>query len=578
MTPSEYSEHCFSIANKYIEAVYTGELAVGRLEKLAVERHVTLFYNQRRNQVRFDETKVERVFRFFSLICHTKGSQWAGKQYVLSDWEAFIVVVLFGWLYDNDDPEQNGYRLHRVAYIQVARKNGKSTFIAGVGLYLLTVDGEAGAELYSAATKRDQAKIVHRQAVQMVRTSPQLRKAITVSGGRKDPNHLSYDETFSTFEPLGADSDTLDGLNPHALMIDELHAHKSRALWDVLNTATGARMQPLLLSITTAGNDQETICYEQRDYAQKVLEGTLDDLEYFAFVCEPDEDDDWADESTWRKGNPNLGISVRVQELRSQCVRAQASPRAQNDFRQKRLDEWVEQAERWLDMATWNRCARPLPSLVNRVCYAGLDLSSTQDVTAFVLIFPPENPGERWQLEPFFWVPETKIDEAKRQRRAPYDAWARDGHLRVIVGNTIDYDFVRTDIAQICEPYEVREIGYDPWNATQIVIQLIGDGFEMVKMRQGYQTLNAPSKEFERLLAANGINVSDNPVLKWMASNVSVARDPAGNIKPDKTNEKNKIDGIVAAIMALGRANAADAGQGASVYESQGLFSVGADQ
>lgn len=577
MTPSEYSEHCFRIANEYIHDVYTGELVVGCLEKLSVERHVTLFYNQRRNGVRFAEYRVERVFRFFSLLKHTKGSQWARQQFVLADWQAFIIVCLFGWVYENDDPQLNGYRVHRVAYIQVARKNGKSTFLAGVALYLLSYDGEDGAELYSVATKRDQAKIVHRQAVQMVRTSSELRKGITISGGKKDPNHLSCDATFSTYEPLGADSDTLDGLNPHGLLVDELHAHKTRALWDVLNTATGARMQPLLLSITTAGNNEESICFEQRDYSEKVLEGTLKDLEYFAFVCEPDPDDDWTDEATWRKGNPNIDVSVRRQELRSQCKRARASPRAQNDFRQKRLNAWVQQSERWLDMNTWKRCALALPILADRVCYGGLDLSATQDVTAFVLVFPPETTEDKWLVEPFFWVPETKIEEAVRERRAPYDAWARDGFLRVISGNTIDYDYVRTDIAQICEPYEVREIGYDPWNATQIVIQLMGDGFEMVKMRQGYQTLNAPSKEFERLLAANAVNVSDSPVLKWMASNVSVARDPAGNIKPDKTSAKQKIDGIVAAIMALGRANAADAGHRASIYESERLFSMGAD-
>ena len=574
-TPSDYSDDCFAAANRYIHDVYTRQIDVGNLERLAVERHVRLYFHQQENNIRFDDARVDRVFRFFSVVKHTKGSQWARQQFVLSDWQCFIILVLFGWLHDTDD-ERNGLRLYRLAYIQVARKNGKSTFAAGIALYLLVYDHEDGAEIYSAATKLDQARIVHREAVRMVQTSPQLRRAVTTGKGRKDPSHLAFEPNFSTYEPVGADSDTLDGLNPHGLIIDELHAHKARSVWDVLNTATGARLQSLLFAITTAGNDEETICGEQRDYAEKVLEGTLEDPEYFAYVCEPDKDDDWTDPATWRKGNPNLGVSVRQSELESQCRRAQASVSAQNDFMQKRLDMWVQQSVRWLNMEAWKRLAHKQPSLIGRTCYGGLDLSSTQDVTAFVLVFPPTDDDPFWRLLPTFWVPETKIDEALRQRRAPYDAWVRDGHMKMIEGNTIDYDYVRQDIGTICEPYDVREIGYDPWNATQIVIQLIGDGFEMVKVRQGFHSLNAPSKEFERLIVAGDIIVSNNPVLKWMASNVSVARDPAGNIKPDKTNEKRKIDGIVSSIIGLGRAIADDTGESSSVYSRQRLLTLGA--
>lgn len=554
LIPSAYSDECLQRAGQYIEDVLSGRVNVGRLERSAVERFERMVEEK---EYVLDLAVVDRVFRFFSILRHSKTRQWSGLQLLLEGWQAFIILALFGLVRKADR-----LRVFRIAYIQIARKNGKSTFAAGIALYLLVYDDEDGAEVYSAATKRDQAKIVWKDAREMIRKSPQLAGLLDVRDG---VSSITYLARHSVFLPVGADADTLDGLNTHASIIDELHAHNSRKMWDVMIDSMGSRVQPLQFVITTAGFDLEGICYEQRERAEQVINGVFDDPELFAFICELDDDDDWTAPENWRKANPNLGVSVIESQLRAACMRAQQQPSEQNNFRTKRLDAWVAQQTRFLSMEDWKACPKGTVSLEGRECYAGLDLASTRDLNALVLVFPPTE-TDPWALLPFFWCPESVVTTAMKERRIPYDAWEREGWLTATSGNVADYDVIRDDVSAIGAIYNIREIGYDPYNATQLVIQLQRDGFEMVQMRQGIPTLHAPTKEFEKLVVSRQIDVSKSPILRWMASNVSVYRDNNGNMKPTRENQRLKIDGIVAGIMGLGRAMADDSDADESDY------------
>lgn len=566
LTPSEFSAECWRRAEAYIDGILSGATPAGKLERQAVERFSR---DAQDDRFEFKADQVDRVFRFFSLLRHHKTRQWSGRQFIPSDWQCFILAAIFG-LYDREQQ----LRVVRIAYIQIARKNGKTTFAAGVALYLLLYDDEDGAEIYSAATKRDQAKIVWLDALQMIRRSPRLLSMVEIRAGVLN---ISVSGSGSKLEPVASDAGKLDGLNPHGNIVDELHAHKSSDLWNVLLMGMGARLQPLQMAITTAGSELDSVCYEQREYALKVLDGTFEDPAFFAFVCEMEEDDDWQDERNWRKGNPNLGISVIESELRAAARRAAAMPADQNEFQTKRLNRWCSQETRWIPMEAWRALPKGDVPLLGRRCFGGLDLSSTQDFTAFVLVFPPDRECPIWRLEPRFWYPEERMrDQSLGQFRRQLETWHKHGWLIATPGNVVDHDFIRTEVGHLGQIYEIQEIGYDPYNATQIVVQLETDGFKMVKMRQGVQTLHAPCKEFEKLITAGQLNPSASPILTWMASNVSVIRDSNGNMKPNRENKRLKIDGIVATIMGLGRAIATDPEGDRSKYESGGLLSVGA--
>lgn len=554
----EYADQCINRAKKYIKDVKGGKIKVGKSEYNAVIRHLGDLDKTKSKDYPFyfDENAADKIFQFFSYLCHSKGAL-AGEQFILADWQCFIIWCCFGWL-----KVENGLRRFSVAYIQISRKNGKTTFAAGIALYLLIFDNESGSEVYAAATTRDQAKLCHQEAVRMVKQSPELRKVCEILGG-KNPSSIIYEKNFSLFNPLSSDADSLDGLNPHGAIIDELHVHKTPEIWDVIDTATGARLQPFIFAITTAGSNQESVCYEQREHGVKILEsaandGDYKDDSYFAYIAEMDEGDDWTNPENWRKGNPNINISVFTEELQDKCNRAILSPSRQNQFRQKRLNQWVEQSERFINMELWRKLPTKTPDLIGRPCFGGLDLSSYKDLTAFVLVFPPLNDLEQWILKPFFWLPSEAVKIGVRERRLPYDKWIKAGDLLTTPGNVIDYDDVRDKINECGELYDVREIGYDPYNANWIIPKLESDGFELVKMRQGVQTLHSPTKYLETLVISGGLNPSDNAVMTWNASNVSVIRDNNGNIKPTRENDKLKIDGIVAAIMGIGRALAYD--------------------
>ena len=534
--------------DQYAQDVLSGAVAAGKLVRLACDRQARDLGRQNANDFPyyFDAEAAALAVEFVEAFCrHSKG-EWAGTQVALEPWQKFVLAVIFGWKRAKD-----GLRRYKTAYLEVARKNGKSTLLAAIGLYLLVADNEPGAEVYSAATKKDQARIIFDEAVRMVGASPELKTLV-----RSFRNNMHVLETHSKFEPLSADEHSLDGLNIHGGLIDELHAHKTRAVYDVLETATGSRRQPLIFNITTAGVAfPNSICLELRNYGEKVLAGILDDESFFAAVFTIDEGDDWTDPAVWVKANPNIGVSVKEDDLVSKCRKAKETPSAQNNFKTKHLNVWVNSRSKWVPVERWDACREDfdLQELQGRECYAGLDLSTTTDISALVLVFPW---GEGvYRVLPFFWVPKENADLRARRDRVPYPQWIKDGHIDATEGNVIDYDGVRLTIRELAKVYKIKELAADPWNATQILQQLQEqDGFQVYEMRQGFVSMSAPMKQLEVLVTSGRLRHDGNPVLRWMFDNVSVKTDPAGNIKPDKDKSAERIDGVVGLIMGIDRA------------------------
>lgn len=494
----------------------------------------------------FDKDAADLAVRFFEkLLVHSKG-EWAGKPFDLQDWQKEdIVKPIFGWKRKSDKS-----RRYRTVYIEIPRKNGKSTLCAGFGLYLLFADGEPGAEVYSAAADKDQARIVFDEAKAMVEASPALSQY-----GKALRNSIVVRSERSTYKVISSDAYTKHGLNAHGIVFDELHAQPNRELWDVLNTSTGARRQPLMIMITTAGvYDPESICWEQHEYARQVLDGVIDDPSFFAYIAAAGEDDDWTSPVTWAKANPGLGETIKLEYIEGECRRAINSPAYQNTFRRLHLNQWTSQLERWLDLGAWNSCKRELPDLKGRVCFGGLDLASTTDIAAFVLVFPPEEENGIYWLLPFFWIPEDNMIERVRRDRVPFDDWVRDGLISATPGNVIDYYYIEQTVRQLALDYEISEIAFDRWGATLLYQRMEEARQTMIQFGQGFASMSSPMKEFMNLILSKRIGHDGNPVLRWMADNVVARTDPAGNIKPDKAKSKNRIDGIVASIMGLDRA------------------------
>jgi phage terminase large subunit-like protein len=511
----------------------------------------------------FDEQSASRAVQFFERhLSHTKG-RWAGSKFALMPWQKEeIIRPLFGWR------RKDGTRRFRVAYIEVPRKNGKSTLAAGIGLYLLFADGEPGAEIYSAAADRDQASIVFDQARAMAESSPGL-----LSRAKVYKRSIVVGKTRSSYKVLSAEAYSKHGLNAHGIVFDELHAQPTRELWDVLTTSTGAREQPLTVAITTAGYDRESICYEQHAYAKKVASGIIEDPAYFAYIASAEEGDDWTSSAIWQKANPGYGVTISGDYLEAECAKAKQVPAYQNTFRRLHLNQWTSQDVRWLDMAAWDKCGGEMPDLSGRECYAGLDLASTTDIAALCLIFPPQADGVYYVL-PYFWIPAENIIDRALRDRVPYDAWARDGLVKATEGNVIDYSVIRSDINSLESEFRVREIAFDRWGAFQLSQDLAGDGFTMIPFGQGFASMSAPTKELLRLTLDKKICHGAHPVLRWMADNVRVKQDPAGNIKMDKAKSREKIDGMVALAMALDRAIRQAGNNKPSVYSRRGLLTV----
>lgn len=504
----------------------------------------------------FDVRAAERVREFFrKFLRHSKG-QWAGQSFELLDWQWKLVIgPLFGW------KREDGTRRFRRGYIEVPKKNGKSCLCSGLSLYLLTGDNEPGAEVYSAAVDREQASIVFREAANMAEASPHLSSRLNVVRSTK---RIVYHRKRAFYKALSADAPAQEGLNAHAVLIDELHAQRTRELWDILRYAGASRRQPLALSVTTAGYDRHSICWEQHQYAEQVRLGVIEDPAFFGFIAAADDTDDWTDPEVWKKANPSFGVTINAEQFAEDCREARESPAKENSFRRYRLNQWTEQDVRWLPMEKWDACDSPLPDLKGCECFAGLDLSSTTDISALVLVFPQE---DRHAVLPFFWVPGEGAERRERKDRVPYQRWIKDNHIEATEGEVIDYDVIRRRVNELNQKYHIREIAIDRWNATQLATQLEGDGLEVIAFGQGYSSMNAPTKRLEELVLSGRLVHGDHPVLRWMAGNVSIEKDAADNWKPSKKKSMERIDGIVATIMGLARADAAD--------EEVGAFKIG---
>jgi len=572
------------IVDRYIAGVLDGTVIAGVLVRMAVQRHVRDLEQGAARGLSFDEAKAERVIKFFTYLKHSKG-EWAGQEFQLEPWQVFALWVMFGWM------RRDGHRRFRTSYLQVARKNGKSTKAAGVGLYLAFADNEPGAEVYSAATKFDQAAIVHSEAERMVRATPELASKI-----QNHKHNLCRLDTYQKYEPLGADEDTMDGLNVHAAIVDELHAHKTRGVFDLMDTATSARRQPVIYTITTAGTDQTeaSICWEQRVYGEQVVRGIVEDDSYFALIFEMDEKDDWKSERNWYKANPNLGVSKRLDYMREQAKKAASMPAKLNTFLRLDLNQWTQQVTRWIDMAQWDANAGPPideAQLAGRPCYGGIDLSSVSDITAWVLLFPDPVVHDRVTILVRLWCPEARLQRIEEDPHSPkvdgspggrrhryaeqYQAWACDGRLITTPGNAIDYEVIEAQIAEDAQTFQIKEVGIDRlFQGYQLAMRLQEQhGLTVAACGMGFMSMAGPCAEFERRLLGRHLHHGGHPVLRWMANNVAVREDPAGNKKPDKASSQGKIDGIVGVLLALDRVMRQTTDT-SSVYESRGILAV----
>lgn len=508
----------------------------------------------------FDEASADLAISFFPEVLTFIEGERAGEPFELENWQAAIVATLFGW------KREDGTRRYRECLIYVPRKNGKTSLIAGLTLLMAIIDREPGGQLYSAAADREQASLIFRHMAGMIAQEPELAKRSRVYRSFKSiefPGNTIY-------KALSSDADTKHGLSANFIVVDELHAHRDGELLEVLKTSTGARRAPLCIYITTADYNRPSICNTLHDYATKVRDGVIQDHSFLPVIYEAPQDADWTDPAVWKLANPNLGVSIREDYLERECKRALAEPTYQNTFRRLHLCQKTSTSTQFIRLEDWEACrVDPFPDHSGREAFGGLDLSTTTDLSAFALAVPLDD--GKVALLPHFWIPERKL--ADKRDRVPYEAWAAQGLITVTDGDVVDYDRIRADIVALGQKYNIQEIRFDPWNSSQLANQLAEqDGFIMTQHRQGYISMNAPSKEFERRTVGRLLAHDGNPILKWMVGNVAMKLDEAGNIKPDKSKSTERIDGVVAAIMAL--SGAMVGGDRASVYSERGLFTL----
>ncbi len=543
----------------YARAVVGNEMITGRLVRLACERHLRDLESGAERGLRFDLALAARAIEFFpAVLRHSKGAM-AGQPFELMSWQAFVIGSLFGWL-------SGDIRRFRNAFVSTARKNGKSTLEAGIGLKMLVDEGEIGAEVYSAATTRDQARIVFSEAERMRAASPALARRISST-----TNNLAVIPTASWFRPLSADASKMDGLNVFCALVDEVHEHPNAEVIEKLETGTGARLQPLVYETTTAGWNRNSVCFQHWDFSTKVLEGSVPAAiadRWFAYISTVDEDDDWQDELAWRKANPSIGSLLKIEDLRAEVALAQQMPSRQNAIRRLRLNQWTQQLVRWIDMDVWAAGSETFDAqeLEGRECYGGLDLARVNDLSSLALLFPPRDEGERWKVIWRHWCPEDDILERARRDRAPYDLWRNAGQLIATEGNTTDFKFIEAEILDLSRRYQINSLAFDRTFAGEIVRNMMDEGVEMVEFAQGFLTMGPAAAELMRKLLGRELQHGDDPVATWCASNVTVRTDPAGNMKPDKERSIERIDPIVALCMAVGRALVAPPAPAPSIF------------
>jgi phage terminase large subunit-like protein len=494
----------------------------------------------------FDEAAADRVCEFFeerlTFTTDFPGGK-AGDPFRLQPWQRKFLRELFGW------KRADGRRRYKRAGLFVPRKNGKTELAAGLGLYLTGADGENAAEVYSAAGDRQQAARMHEAAGRMVNQSPGLSKHYRVF-----KRAITFEATGSSYRTVSADARLSHGSRPHAVLFDELHVQKNRDLWEALASGQGSRSQPLLIWISTAGiYDREGLCFKEYEYACKVRDGVIEDPEFLPMIFEAGKDEDWTSPETWKKANPNLGVSIDPGWFEAECRKAQEDPGAENQFRAFNLNQWVEQAIRWMPIAKWDACAGPVDeaALAGKPCWSGLDLGQTSDITALVHVFAVDG---RLVWLPRFWIPKEAMLRRSRRDRVPYKQWCDEGLIEATPGDVTDYDYVIKRAFEDADKFRIKEIAFDRWGAAQVSQRLEAEGLTVVPFGQGYASMSHPTKELMRHVLDGKLQHGGNPVLRWMAGNVVVEQDAAGNLKPSKRKSNEKIDGIVAGVMGLDRA------------------------
>lgn len=513
----------------------------------------------------YDQKKADRAVKFIEMLPHTKG-EWEGKPFWLLPWQEQIVRDIFGIV------KEDGYRQFRTAYIEIPKKQGKSELAAAIALYLLYADNEPSAEVFSAASDRQQASIVFDVAKRMVEMTPALNRRSKIMTATKRVVNFS---NAGYYQVVSADVGGKHGYSISGLVFDELHTQPNRKLWDVLTKGSGdARRQPLHLAITTAGTDRNSICFELHTRALDLISGRAKDPSFYPVVYSLPIDADWEDEENWKKVNPSLGYTVPMERMREAYLEAKGNPAEESIFKTLRLCIWCGSTVQWIPDHIYDMGNQPIDmkSLEGRECYGGLDLSSSGDITAFVLMFPPRTEDEKYIMLPFFWVPEDTIPQRVQRSGIPYDNWVAQGYMMATPGNVIDYQYIQNTIEELSHKYHILEIAFDRWGSNMLVERLTELGLTVVPFGQGYKDMSPPSREFyEQLMKGNMIH-GGNPIMKWMCGNVVIEKDPAGNIKPTKAKSKDKIDGVVAAIMALDRCIRHE--QTESVYDSRGLLFI----
>lgn len=585
---------------EYINKVINKELPVCQAAFLAVKRHLDDIEKSKNNDYPFyfDEDEAKRPITFIQSLVHTKG-EWANHNIILESWEQFIIASIFGWR-----RKENKLRRYKKAYVQVSRKNGKTTFASGIGNYCFFCDSpaEAGVEIYYIATKKDQAKIAWSESERQIRKAKALNKeAITY---KQTSTITKKKDTASKSKPLGQDSNTEDGLNPHLVIVDEYHAHPDNELLNVLESGMGARRQPLTFIITTAGFDKTSVCFSEYEYAKQILQGSLNNDEYFCIIYEPDNIKDiWIFMSEYKEklnnnqntqeqeelinniifqANPNINISVKDSYLKSRLFEGLDKPVQRTDILTKNLNVWTQASEVWISSDRWLKSYLHQNININelkgkRACI-GLDLATTRDIAAYVLCFDSIDNGP-YILLPRFFMPKENIRQRSKEDRVPYELWASQGLITLTNGDIIDFDIIESSILKDARDFEIIEIAYDPWKAIEIITHLENEGFKMQQVRQSFAVggLSEGTSLFEKTIDERKLLHGNNPVLNWMISCCEVKTDGRDNylpVKPDRRRSYKRIDGVVASIMALHRVIKNHFEDTKSIYESEGVFSL----
>jgi phage terminase large subunit-like protein len=553
-------------AEQYARDVIDGKIVACKWVKLACKRYFDDLKNGAKRGLVFDREAAEHRLDFYNYCKHSKG-EWAGTVMKPEPWQQFVQWNVFGW------KNKDGTRRFRTVYEEVARKNGKSTDLASTGLYLFGFDNEPGAEIYTAATKYDQACIIHSESMRMVKASPSLRGMINIF-----KNTLTIESQAQKYIPLGQDSNTSDGLNVHAALIDEYHAHPDAGMYDVLKTGMGARRQPLMYIITTAGFEKEYPCFEMKQRVERILDGSEKDDTLFGIIYTLDEKDDWADSKIWIKANPNLGVSKKLKNMEDDFKEALSMPSKQNNFKTKHLNIWTEAQTRWITAENWalNNHAVNEEGLAGRTCFGGLDLSSVHDLTSWTLCFPPEKSGDKFKFLYRFFIPQDGLHEKTVKERFDYETMVRDGFITTTPGNVIDFEYIQAAIMDDAKKFSIKEIAFDRWGSNDIVPKLndeLGGIFE--DFGQGFKSMSPASMDFERKVMAGELASGNNPVMRWMIACTEIEQNAAGwikPVKPDRLRTGKHIDGVITSIMALSRAIASVTGDEVSAYETEELL------